>query len=70
MEWIWFVYPDFLQRKLVEVNNEWNPHTIRYTKECQVSGIPNLLYYLPELKDMHLRVISSVKPILLMYFNK
>ena len=50
MEWIWFVYADFLQRKLVEVNNEWNPHTIRYTKECQVSGIPNQLYYLPELK--------------------
>ena len=38
----------FLQRKLDEVKNEWNLHTIRYTKGCQVSGIRNHLYYLPE----------------------
>ena len=50
MECIWFVYADFLQRKLDQVNNEWSLHTIRYTKGCQVSGIPNHLYYLPELK--------------------
>ena len=50
MECIWFVHADFLQRKLDEVNNEWSLHTIRYTKGCQVSGIPNQLYYLPELK--------------------
>ena len=48
MECIWFVYADFLKRKLHEVKNEWNLHTIRYTKGCQVSGIPNHLYYLPE----------------------
>ena len=44
------MYADFLQRKLDEVKNKWNPHTISYTKRCQVSGIPNQLYYLPELK--------------------
>ena len=42
MECIWFVYADFLQRKLVIY--------IRYRKGCQVSGIPNQLYYLPESK--------------------
>ena len=50
MECIWFVYADFLQRKLDEIKNEWNLHTVRYTKGCQVSGIPNHLYYLPESK--------------------
>ena len=50
MECIWFVYANFLQRKLDEVKNEWNLFTIRYTKGCQVSGIPNHLYYLPESK--------------------
>ena len=50
MECIWLVYVDFLQRKLDEVKNEWNLHAIRYTKGCQVSGFPNQLYYLPELK--------------------
>ena len=47
MECIWFMYADFLQRKLDEVKNEWNLHTIRYTKLCQVSGFPNQLYYQP-----------------------
>ena len=41
---------NFLQRNLDEVKNEWNLHTIRYTKGCQVSGITNHLYYLPESK--------------------
>ena len=50
MECTWFVYADFLQRKLDEVKNEWNLYTIRYTKGCQVSGVPNHLYYLPESK--------------------
>ena len=38
-----------------EVKNEWNLHTIRYTKGCQVSGIPNPLYYLPEWKGYALQ---------------
>ena len=44
------MYADFLQRKLDEVKNEGDLHTIRCTKGCQVSGIPNHLYYLPESK--------------------
>ena len=50
VECIWFVYADFLQRKLDEVRNEWNLHTIKYRKGCQVSGILNHLYYLPGSK--------------------
>ena len=65
IEYTWYVYAVFLQHKLDEVKNEENLHTIRYTKGCQVSGITYL-----NQKDMHLSVISSEKPILLMYYNK
>ena len=61
MECIRFVYADFLQRKLDQVKNEWNFHTIRCTKGSQVSGIRNHLYYLPDIVTL---------PILLMYYNK
>ena len=48
MECIWFVYAQFIQTQLDEVKQEWNYHKIRYSKGCQVSGIPNQLYHLPE----------------------
>ena len=70
MECIWFVYADFLQRKLDEVKNEWNLHTIRYTDGRQDPGIPNQLYYVLQLKGYATRVISSVKPILLIHYNE
>ena len=50
MECIWFVYAQFIQTELNEVKQEWNYHKIRYSKGCQVSGILNQLYHLPESK--------------------
>ena len=50
MECIWFVYTPFIQTQLDEVKQEWNYHKIRYSKGCQVSGIPNQLYHLHESK--------------------
>ena len=50
MECIWFVYAQFVQIQLDEVKQGWNYHKIRYSKGCQVSGIPNQLYHLPESK--------------------
>ena len=50
MECIWFVFAKFIQTQLDEVKQEWNYHKIRYSKGCQVSGIPNQLYHLPESK--------------------
>ena len=49
-ECIWFVYGQFIQTQLAEVKHEWNYHKIRYSKGCQVSGIPDQLYHLPESK--------------------
>ena len=46
MECIWFVYAQFIETQLDEVKQEWNYHKIRCSKGCQVSGIPNQLYYL------------------------
>ena len=34
--------------QLDEVKQEWNYLEIRYSKSCQVSGITNHLYHLPE----------------------
>ena len=51
MEYIWFAYAQFSQTQLDEAKEEWNYHKIRYSKDCQVSGIPNQLYHLPESKS-------------------
>ena len=50
MECIWFVYSDLLQTDLDNVKNEWNDHYIRKSRNGVLAGIPNQLYYLPELK--------------------
>ena len=50
MEYRWFAYAQFSQTQLDEVKEEWIYHKIRYSKYCQVSGIPNQLYHLPESK--------------------
>ena len=50
MECIWFVYAQFIQTQLDEVKQKWNYHKTRYSKGCQVSEIPNQLYYLPKSK--------------------
>ena len=51
MEYIWFAYAQFSQTQLDEAKEEWNYHKIRYSKDCQVSEIPNQLYHLPESKS-------------------
>ena len=50
MKCIWFVYARFIQTELEEVKQEWNYHEIRYSRGCQLSGIQNQLYHLPESK--------------------
>ena len=44
------MYAQFIQAQLGEVKQEWNYYKIRYSKGCQVSGIPNQSYHLPESK--------------------
>ena len=49
----------FIQIQLDKVKQECNYHKIRYSKGCQVSGIPNQLYHLPESKGY---ISHSSKP--------
>ena len=51
MECIWFVYAQFIQIRLDEIKQGWNYDKIRSSKGCQVFGILNQLYHLPESKN-------------------
>ena len=50
MECAWFVYSGFLQSELDKLKEEWNTHLIRKSRHCQVSGVPDELYLLPETR--------------------
>ena len=42
-----------IQQELDQVAHEWNTHTIRSSKHCFVpAGVPNELYFLPEVYTM------------------
>ena len=68
MKYICSMYANFLKGKLDKVKNNLNIRVIRYENGYQVSGIPNQSTCMNK-KDMHLWVISYVKPILLLYYN-
>ena len=41
---------DVLQKELDEIRIMWNTHQMRYTRSPrQVTGVPDELYYIPEL---------------------
>ena len=48
MKCVWFVFSNFLQNQLDEVKHEWNSHYIRKSRHDTVSGIPNVLFHVPE----------------------
>lgn len=47
-EAIWFCFADLLQTDLDKVKEYWNSHRIRNSKHATVSGVPNMMYFLPE----------------------
>lgn len=49
MECVWFVYFNLLQLELDRVKQEWNTHCIRKSRHCLVSGVPDELFFLPQL---------------------
>ncbi|CAB4011709.1 Hypothetical predicted protein [Paramuricea clavata] len=48
MECLWFCFSWLIQQDLDRVKDHWNSHYIRKSRYDTVSGIPNILYYLPE----------------------
>ena len=49
MECLWFCFEQILSLELDAIKMHWNTHRIRQTRlHGTVSGIPNVMYYLPE----------------------
>ena len=48
MECLWFCFQSVLQDELDKVKTHWNTHRIRKSKYGTVSGVPDVLYFLPE----------------------
>ena len=47
-EALWFCFADILQDDLDKVKDYWNSHRIRKSKYATVSGVPDMMYFLPE----------------------
>ena len=47
-EALWFCFADILQDDLDKVKDYWNSHRIRESKHATVSGVPDMMYFLPE----------------------
>ena len=48
LECSWFVFSPLLQKELDDFSYYWNSHFIRRSRHNSVSGIPDVLFYLPE----------------------
>ena len=49
MECLWFCFQPVLSSELDDIKTQWNSHRIRRTRNhSTVSGIPDVLYFLPE----------------------
>ncbi|XP_022805671.1 uncharacterized protein LOC111342816 [Stylophora pistillata] len=60
-EAIWFCFADLLQTDLNKVKEYWNSHRIRKSKHAIVSGVPDMMYFLPE--DFgHTDCLVSISP--------
>ena len=49
MECVWLVFIKFLQDQLYEVCFEWNTHYIRRSRHDSVPGLPDVLFFLPDI---------------------
>jgi len=47
-EALWYSFADVLQDDLDKVKDGWNSHCIRKSKHVTVSGVPDMMYFLPE----------------------
>ena len=57
---------NILQKELDEIRVMWNTHVIRHAPR-QVSGVPDELYYIPELQGMFINY-CNVEVIIIMHF--
>lgn len=48
IESMWYCFNKLLQEDLTKVKEHWNSHYVRRSQHETVSGIPEILYFLPE----------------------
>ena len=48
METLWYCFADLLQADLNKVKEYWNSHRIRKSRHGSTSGVPDMMYFLPE----------------------
>lgn len=48
IESMWYCFNTLLQEDLTKVREHWNSHYVRRSQHETVSGIPDILYFLPE----------------------
>lgn len=58
MECLWFCFSHLIQDDLDKVREHWNSHYIRKSRFDTVSGIPDILYLLPEYVGKHDCLVS------------
>lgn len=51
MECLWFCFESVWQDELDKVKDHWNSHCIWPSRNATVSGVPDVLYYLPQHLD-------------------
>ena len=49
MQYLWICFSSLIQKNLDEVKEHWNTHRIRPSRFDTISGIPDELFYLPEI---------------------
>ena len=49
MECLWFTYSELLQSELNKMRIEWNSHLIRKSRQASVCGIPDDMFFIPEI---------------------
>ena len=49
MECVWFVFSELLQLQLDQVRYQWNIHYIRKSRHGTIGGIPDVLFYTPDV---------------------
>ncbi|XP_046861247.1 uncharacterized protein LOC124454484 [Xenia sp. Carnegie-2017] len=49
MECLWFCFQSVLQNELNDIIDHWNTHYIRRSRYDTIPGVPNRLYFLPQL---------------------
>ena len=58
LECLWFCFAKVIKADLNKVKDRWNSYHIRHSRHDTVSGVPDVLFFLPEYSVATDRLIS------------